>query len=137
MPEHDVIAINANFEAWKRARASGLKNIEPFLYYAVEHITKQYNLTDEQVQYGITDHGNNGGIDAIYCLAGKTNVLLRDDIDSKISSADTIRIIVFQVKSSLTETGISPCDIDKFAILLTTFWIYQAQVWLVNMNPAF
>lgn len=115
MPEHDVVALNANFETWQKDRALGLKTIEPFLYYAVEHITKQYNLTDEQVQYGITDAPNDGGIDALYCLAGKTNVLIRDDMSIKFGSADTIRIMVFQVKSSLTDTGVGPCGIDMFA----------------------
>jgi len=115
MPEHDVVALNANFKTWCKERASGLTTIEPFLYYTVEHITKQYNLTDEQVQYGITDHPNDGGVDAIYCLAGKTNVLLRDDISTKITSADTVRIMVFQVKSSVSETGFSPPEIDKLA----------------------
>lgn len=115
MAEHEVVSLNANFEDWKKDRAVGLKSVEPFLYYAVEHITKQYNLLDEDVQYGITDDPNDGGIDAIYCLAGKRNVLLREGVSTKIASADAIRIMVFQVKSSLRETGFKPGDVDLFA----------------------
>ncbi len=47
MPEHEVVALNANL-------AAGLTSIEPFLYYSVEQFTKQYGLTDEQERYGIT-----------------------------------------------------------------------------------
>lgn len=46
------MALDSNFATWKKERASGL-DIEPFLYYAVEHITKRYNLTDEEVKYGM------------------------------------------------------------------------------------
>lgn len=54
MPEHDVIALDADFHKWQKDRAVGLLDVEPYLYYTLEHITKQYNLTDEEVQYGIT-----------------------------------------------------------------------------------
>jgi hypothetical protein len=64
MPEHHVISLQTNFERWQKERAVGLK-VQPFLYYSVEHITKQYDLTDEDIKYGITDHANDGGIDAV------------------------------------------------------------------------
>jgi AIPR protein len=114
MAEHQVVALNANFNDWTKDRAVGLQGIQPFLYYSVEQITKQYNLLDDDVQYGITDDPNDGGIDAFYCLAGKKNILIRDDIDRKIVGVDSIRIMVFQTKSSLSETGFKPGDIDLF-----------------------
>lgn len=84
MSQHEVLALNTNFDNWKRDRASGLTDVEPFLYYVVENITKAYNLTDEQVRYGITDHPNDGGIDALYCLAGKASTPIRDDAKTPI-----------------------------------------------------
>jgi hypothetical protein len=114
MSEHEVLALDSNFEAWKQERASGI-TVEPFLYYAVEHITKSYTLTDEQVQYGITDDSNDGGIDAVYCLAGKANTLITDEAMTPVSGIDTIRVMVFQVKSSRSDTGFKPDDIDKMA----------------------
>lgn len=114
MSEHEVLALDANYETWKRERASGI-SVEPFLYYSVEQITKRFNLTDEQIQYGITDHANDGGIDAIYCLAGNSNILIKDDAKANFANIDSIRVLVFQVKSSKSETGFKPDDIDKFA----------------------
>jgi len=114
MSEHEVLALDSNFETWKRERASGI-TVEPYLYYAVEHITKRYTLTDEQVQYGITDDFNDGGIDAIYCLAGKANTLITDEVQTQLSGIDTMRVMVFQVKSSKSDTGFKPDDIDKMA----------------------
>jgi len=118
MSQHEVLALNSNFETWKTDRATGLTSVEPFLYYAVEHITKVYNLTDEQIRYGITDDSNDGGIDAIYCLAGKANVPIRDDTPVPVSGLDAIRIMVFQSKSSLSDTGFKPDDIDRFAFFV-------------------
>jgi hypothetical protein len=117
MSQHDVLALNANFENWKRERASGI-TVEPFLYYSVEHITKLYNLTDDQVRYGITDRANDGGIDALYCLAGRSNTLIRDDAPIPAHGIDGIRIMIFQSKSSLSDTGFSPEEIDKFGFFV-------------------
>ena len=114
MSEHEVLALDSNFETWKRERASGIA-VEPYLYYAVEHITKRYTLTDEQVQYGITDDFNDGGIDAVYCLAGKANIMITDELQAPLSGIDTIRVMIFQVKSSKSDTGFKPDDIDKMA----------------------
>lgn len=113
LAEHEVVALEVSFAAWLKERAVGLK-VVPFLYYSVEHITKQFDLTDEEINYGITDHSNDGGIDALYCLAGKSNKLIRDDIRVR-TSTDSIRIMVFQCKSSLSETGFKEEDIDSFA----------------------
>lgn len=118
MSQHEVLALNANFQNWKNTRAAGLGETEPFLYYSVEHITKQYGLTDEEVSYGITDHPNDGGIDAIYCMAGKKNILIRDDVATRIDGAETIRILLFQSKSSLSETGYKPADVDNFTLFV-------------------
>ena len=117
MSQHDVLALDANFENWKKERASGL-TVEPFLFYSVEHITKLYNLTDDQVRYGITDYGNDGGIDALYCLAGRSNTLIRDDAPIPSHGIDRIRLMIFQGKSSLAETGFKPEEIDKFAFFV-------------------
>jgi hypothetical protein len=125
MSQHEVLALDANFENWKRDRASGMTSVEPFLYYSVEHITKMYNLTDDQVRYGITDHSNDGCIDAIYCLAGRANVLIRDDATTPPTGIDAIRVMVFQSKSSLSDTGFKPHDLTtstSLRFLLTISW---------------
>ena len=118
MSQHEVLALNTNFDNWKRDRASGLTDVEPFLYYAVESITKAHNLTDEQVRYGITDHANDGGVDAFYCLAGKASTPIRDDARTPVGGLDAIHIMVFQVKSSLSDTGFKPDEIDKFGFFI-------------------
>src|ERR1035437_5434363 len=118
MSQHEVLALDTNFDNWKRDRAAGFTAVEPFLYYSVEHITKMHNLTDEQVRYGITDDPNDGGIDALYCLAGKASAPIRDDSTMPVGGLDAIRVMIFQVKSSLSETGYKPEEIDKFGFFI-------------------
>lgn len=61
-------------------------------------------MAEEDLRYGITDHANDGGIDAIYILANR-NTPVRDDLDVATSGTDRLRIVIFQVKSSDSETG--------------------------------
>jgi hypothetical protein len=63
MSQNDVIVLNANFATWQQ-RATGVK-VDPWLYYCIEQFVKQYGLSDEEIQYGITDGGSDGGADAI------------------------------------------------------------------------
>jgi hypothetical protein len=120
MSQNDVLHIEANFRDWRAKRGSGLNDIEPFLYYSLDHILKPYNLSDEDIRYGITDGGNDGGIDAIYLLANR-NILIRDDMDLKASGTFKVRILIVQVKSSLSETGFKPEDVRKFISFTNDF----------------
>ena len=95
------------------AKRGPLNDVDPFLYYVLDQILKPFNLSDEEIRYGITDGGNDGGIDAIYLFANR-NTLIRDDVDLKASGTFKIRIVIVQVKSSLSDTGFKPSDIAKF-----------------------
>ena len=68
--------------------------------------------------YGITDDPNDGGIDALFCLAGKAATQVRDDTTTPTGGLDAIRIMAFQVKSSLSDTGFKPDEIDKFGFFI-------------------
>jgi hypothetical protein len=114
MSQNEIIQLDANFARWKTTSGAGLKSVEPFLFYAVDNILKPYNLPFEDVRYGITDHANDGGIDALYILANR-NTMVRDNLDLAASGTDRLRLIIFQSKSSESETGFKADDIDKFA----------------------
>lgn len=113
MSNNEIIQLDANFTKWKNSSGVGLRAVEPFLFYSVDNILKQYNLSFEDVRYGITDHPNDGGIDAFYILANR-NTVVRDDLDLAASGTDRLRLILFQSKSSDSETGFKADDIDKF-----------------------
>lgn len=110
MSQNDIVALDANFNNWKEDRAIGLAaEISPFVYYCVEQFLKPYDVSDEEILYGITDGGNDGGTDAVYFFVN--GVLVREDtkIDTK-SDKPRVNIIIFQIKSS---GGFSPIEINK------------------------
>ena len=108
MSENDLIHLEANFKNWCDERAPGLRGIDPFLYYCVEHYMKPDDLSDEEILYGITDGPNDGGVDAIYFLVNR--VLVQDDTDFDPKSTTKVHIAIIQVKN---KNGFQPTEIDK------------------------
>ena len=113
MSQNDVLHLEVNFSDWRGNRGAGLTGIDLFLYYSLDNLLKPFNLSDEEIKYGIIDQGNDGGVDALYLFANH-NTLIRDDIDLKAAGTSRIHIVIVQVKSSLSETGFKLDDIRKF-----------------------
>jgi hypothetical protein len=109
MSSNDAIVLKANFIEWKQQRAAGLNGIDPWVYYAISQFVKPYELNDEEIQYGLTEGGNDGGADGLYFIVNH-RILVKDDnvIDPK--SVTSVRVIVIQVKES---DGFKPTEIDK------------------------
>jgi len=110
MSQNDIVALDANYKNWKEERAIGLvAEIDPFVYYCVEQFLKPYDVSDEEILYGITDGGNDGGTDAVYFFVN--GVLVREDtkIDTK-SDKPRVNVVIFQMKNS---GGFSPIEINK------------------------
>ena len=120
MSKNDVIVLQANFENWTSQRADGLKEkkIDPWLYYCLEQFLKPYGLSDDEIQYGITDGGHDGGADAIYFLVNH-GVLVTDEIDLSPKSVSRVRVIFIQVKKS---GGFKATEIDKLVFLTDDFF---------------
>lgn len=117
MPSNDAIVLKANFEDWKQ-RANNLKGIQPWLYYCVEQFLKPFALDDDEIRYGITDGGNDGGADAIYFLVNQRQPVAEDTIlESK--SVSKIRLIIIQSKES---GGFKPTEIEKWIQLADDFF---------------
>ena len=115
MSQNDILHLEAHFKDWSIKRTPGLTGIQPFLYYSLEQILKPFNLEDDDIRYGITERGNDGGIDAAYFIANR-NTLVRDDLDIATSGTSKVRLVIIQVKSSLTETGFNALDVEKFKL---------------------
>jgi hypothetical protein len=110
MSQNDIVALEANYKNWKEDRAIGLAvEVDPFVYYCVEQFLKPYDVADEEILYGITDGGNDGGTDAVYFFVN--GVLVREDtkIDTK-SDKPRVNVVIFQMKNS---GGFSPIEINK------------------------
>lgn len=117
MSKNDEIVLRANFDDWK-VRVEGLQDTDPWLYYCVEQFLKPYMLDDDEIQYGITDGGGDGGTDAIYFIVNQSQLVEEDtQLDSK--NVSRIRIIFIQVKTS---GGFKPTEIEKLIQMTDDFF---------------
>lgn len=117
MSANDEIVLRANFEDWKQ-RAVDLKGIQPWLYYCIEQFLKPLALDDDEIQYGITDGGNDGGADGIYFLVNQRQ-LVEEDTELEARSVSKVRVIFIQVKNS---GGFKPTEIEKWLELTDDFF---------------
>jgi hypothetical protein len=114
MSANDAIVLKAHFEDWKQ-RIEDIKGFDPWLYYCVEQFVKPYALDDEELQYGITDKGNDGGADATYFLLNQQLLVTEDTIlDAK--NVSKIRLVIIQCKHS---GGFKPTEIEIYPNPLT------------------
>ncbi|MBI1867585.1 MAG: AIPR family protein [Methylocystis sp.] len=116
MSANDAIVLKANFEDWKQ-RIDDISGVDAWLYYCVEQFVKTYALDDEEIMYGLTDGGNDGGADAIYFLVNQRQLVLEDSVlDAK--NVSKVKLIIIQCKKS---GGFKPTEIEKWLELTDDF----------------
>ncbi|HWG37059.1 MAG TPA: AIPR family protein [Terriglobales bacterium] len=110
MPANDVLALEANFQGWKKNRFPAPQNgDQSFLYYCAENFARAFDLGDSQLKSGIVDGGGDGGVDAFYILANGELVDAETELDPK--EPPDFKLIVMQVKGG--DEGFSPAGVDK------------------------
>ncbi|OYW57020.1 MAG: hypothetical protein B7Y80_02825 [Hyphomicrobium sp. 32-62-53] len=117
MSKNDVVVLKSNFENWKQ-RTEELTGVDPWLYYCLEQFLKVFSLDDEEMQFGLTEGGNDGGADGIYIIANQRQ-LVTEDAELDAGSVSKIRILFFQVKTS---GGFKPTEIEKWIQLTDDFF---------------
>ena len=109
MSANDLIALGANYDEWLEERGPEIEH--PFVYYCVEQFLKPYVPTDEDIEYGITDGPNDGGVDGIYFLIDRDE-FIRDDSNTSGRKPIKVSLLIFQVKSG-PGSGFQMTEIDK------------------------
>lgn len=117
MSANDAIVLKANFDDWKK-RVVDFNGVEPWLYYCVDQFIKPYDLDDEEINYGITDGGADGGADAIYIFVNQGH-LVTEDSEFEPKTVSKIRLVIIQSKSS---GGFKPTEIQKWIELIGDFF---------------
>jgi len=109
MGQNEVIALEANFDTWKKTRFVGAKkNFNAFEYYSIEQFLRAYGLSDSQLQSGLIGASQDGGVDAFYMLVNGELVDAETELDPK--EENKVSVIIAQSKE---EAGFSPLAIDK------------------------
>lgn len=66
MSEHDIRALEANFENWRKERVPNAAISDAFELYAIDQTLKNADLSDEEVQSGKIAGPDDGGVDGAY-----------------------------------------------------------------------
>ncbi len=66
MSEHDIRALEANFENWRKERVPNATVSDAFELYAIDQTLKNADLSDEEVQSGQIGGPDDGGVDGAY-----------------------------------------------------------------------
>ena len=90
-----------NFISQNRAEvASNMEPDEYFEFLLAEQITKDFDLTNDQINDGIMGGGNDGGIDAIYVFVN--GLLMEEDTEAPaITDGINIHVIIAQAKNTV------------------------------------
>jgi hypothetical protein len=103
----DVQALETNFENWRKERVPHLPISEAFERYAVEHVLKDADLSDDEIDSGLFGGADDGGVDAMYFFVNR--VLMRQDSDVP-DPAITANLTIIQAKN---EKGFSETAVQK------------------------
>src|SRR5579883_1009680 len=82
---------------------------ELFERFVVDQALKNYNLTYDDIEAGIVDGGNDGGIDAVYLFANEELISVDTNI-SELRRNTVIELYMIQIKKT---AGFSEQSIDK------------------------
>lgn len=99
MANNDQLLLDQIVEEQRSARLPTASKPDFFEQYVAEQVLKDYNLSDEEVEYGLTGGGHDGGIDGIYTFAN--GELVREDFDhTTLKKSVVIDVVIIQSKTS-------------------------------------
>lgn len=108
MSKNDVLALEANFDAWQKMRAPGLTKVDPFEFYCADQFLRQYGVSDEEIISGLIGGGDDGGSDGAYFFVNRKLVQEDSDLDPK--SSVWVNLVILQAKH---KAGFSPVAVNK------------------------
>lgn len=107
---NDLILLDNFISQSKAELADEMSDSEYFELLLAEQITKDYDLTYDQIQAGLVGGGRDGGVDSIYVFVN--GLLIEEDTEAPSITQDIkIHVIIAQAKN---KTGYSEVVIDKF-----------------------
>lgn len=99
---NDLLILNETLNVLKNERLPTYSDDDFFEFFSADQILKQLDPTSEQIINGITDNGNDGGLDSLY-ISYNGEILELDEIDQlKVKDNSEIRLIAIQSKNKIS-----------------------------------
>lgn len=115
MANNDQVLLKLILEEQRLARTPTASESDFFEQYAAEQILKDFDLSDEEIEYGLIGGGGDGGIDGMYTFAN--GELVQEDFDHS-SLKKNIAIDVFIIQSKIS-SGFDETSINKLIAVTT------------------
>lgn len=96
MSTNEIIALDAKLKQAHGERAPDSLEDVFFEIFAAEQILKDFDLTDEEIEYGQVGGGNDGGLDSVYFLVNRQLVM----DDTEISPKTVTRADLFFIQAT-------------------------------------
>ncbi|MDQ3009241.1 MAG: AIPR family protein [Acidobacteriota bacterium] len=110
MASNDIIILDKILEQKRSEIAPEVSPSDYFEIFTAEQLLKDYELSYEEIKYGIVGGGGDGGVDSIYLFVN--GELIREDTDiSGLKKNITIDLVLIQAK---TGASFSETAMDKF-----------------------
>ncbi len=115
MSTNDQIILDQILEEQRSAQISGASKSEFFEIYSAEQVLKDYDLSMDEIEYGLVGGTQDGGLDAIYTLVN--GELVQEDFDyTYLKKNLIIDVVVIQSKTS---NGFDEETINKLIAVTT------------------
>lgn len=111
MASNDRIILDQVLEQQRQAVAPGLDAAKYFEIFTAEQILKDFDLSYDEIEFGVVAGGGDGGIDGLYVFIN--GELLQEDTDIN-DIRKNVQIDVFLIQAK-TGAGFSESAMDRFA----------------------
>lgn len=99
MANNDQVLLDQIVEEQLKTRLPTASKSDFFELYVAEQVLKDYDLSDEEVEYGVLGSSQDGGIDAMYTFAN--GELVHEDFDhAALKKGVVIEVVIIQSKTS-------------------------------------
>ena len=115
MASNDQIILRRILEEQKQEGSLGVSPDKDFEVFVAEQVTKDFDLSYDEIIAGVLGDSRDGGIDSIYCLINGD--LVREDTDaSTVKRSALVELYLTQAK---THVGFGEYAIEKFRSMAT------------------
>ena len=131
MSDIDKRALDANFQGWKQERAPDEDEGAAFEWYTIEQILKDFDLSDDDIEFGSIGGSDDGGVDGMYFFVDRKLFQLDDPLPTNSHDAE---LVLIQSKRS---GGFSENVVDRILSFLRDILEWDVPVDdLVHLNSA-
>lgn len=128
---NEVLLLDARLQQSKSKTYPDISNDDYFLISSIDTILMSHGLSNRQIEDGIVDGSDDGGIDAVYVFID--GHLVEDISDIAVSDAPRIELEIIQVKNEggFKEVAIQRL-LDHLPLLLQ---LDEVDNWKIEFNP--